>query len=561
VLIVGLIAVAGCAAAAAAFALSAGRDEPAPVVDAAIVAWITLSYVFCGLVAWSRRPQSKFGPLLIVAGFGPLLSRLSEVEADLPGTVGEICRLLPLVLFVHVFLAYPSGALERPSERALVIFGYTVVGASAIALLFGLSDRELLEIANWPDAARATQALGRLAIVVFACGAFALLLQRVRRAQSRRSLLLFLFASAFALLAIGLFTKVAGWPVSVPIKWVAFSLIGIAPVLFLAGFLRARLARSAIADLFVELRAEPAPADLRDALARALHDPGLDLVYWLPEFQSYANLDGKEVDLVALSADRTVTYIDAEGVRVAAFVHDSGLTEEPELLEAATAAAAISLENGRLHAELRARLDELRASRARIVQAGQRERQRLERDLHDGAQQRLVALSLDLRLLEDRLSEDPAARASIDHAREEIATSLDELRDVARGIHPAVVSGHGLGVALEELAARASVPVDLRVEFVGRLSDPLEVAAYYVVSESLTNVAKHADAESAGVSVTREHGQLVLEIVDDGQGGADPERGSGLRGLADRVEALNGRLLVWTPRGGGTRVRAEIPCA
>jgi signal transduction histidine kinase len=196
-----------------------------------------------------------------------------------------------------------------------------------------------------------------------------------------------------------------------------------------------------------------------------------------------------------------------------------------------------------------------------VIEAGQSERQRLERNLHDGAQQRLIALSLELGLLEERLSHNPDATGRLREARHEIALSLAELRDVARGLHPAVVSGHGLAVALESLAARAPVHVRLRVDLDARLHEGLEVAAYYVVAESLTNVGKHAQATSATVDITRVHGQVVVEVVDDGIGGADTERGSGLRGLADRVEALGGRLRVWTPRGGGTRVRAEIPCA
>jgi signal transduction histidine kinase len=226
-----------------------------------------------------------------------------------------------------------------------------------------------------------------------------------------------------------------------------------------------------------------------------------------------------------------------------------------------TAAAAISLENGRLHAELRARLEELKGSRSRIVDAGQKERQRLERNLHDGAQQRLIALSLELRLLEERLAGDPEARGRLDQARREIVTSLEELREVAHGIHPAVVTGHGLAIALEQLAARAAVPVRLEVRIGGRLPERLEVAAFYLVSESLANIGKHANATSATVEVARTNGQLTVEVVDDGCGGADTERGSGLRGLADRVEALEGRLRVWSPTGNGTRLRAEIPCA
>ncbi|HEY2602492.1 MAG TPA: ATP-binding protein, partial [Thermoleophilaceae bacterium] len=169
--------------------------------------------------------------------------------------------------------------------------------------------------------------------------------------------------------------------------------------------------------------------------------------------------------------------------------------------------------------------------------------------------------SLELGLLEERLAGDPEARTRLDQARGEIALSLAELRDVARGLHPAVVSGHGLGVALESLAALATVPVRLTVELEERMPERLEVAAYYVVSESLANIGKHAHATAATVDVVRFNGDVVVEVIDDGVGGADTEVGSGLRGLADRVEALDGRLRIWTPRGGGTRVRAELPCA
>jgi signal transduction histidine kinase len=253
--------------------------------------------------------------------------------------------------------------------------------------------------------------------------------------------------------------------------------------------------------------------------------------------------------------------IDRDGARVAALIHDRALKNEPELLHAVSAAAGIALENGRLHAELRARVEELRGSRARIVDAGQTERKRLERNLHDGAQQRLIALSLELGLWEDELDGDSASTERVQQARREIATSLEELRDIARGLHPAVVSGHGLKVALEQLAARGPVPVSLTVDVGTRLPERLEVAAFYVVSESLANIGKHAKASSASVDLRRSEGTVVIEVVDDGVGGADTELGSGLRGLADRVEALEGRLRIWSPKGGGTRLRADIPCA
>ncbi|MDQ3859206.1 MAG: histidine kinase [Actinomycetota bacterium] len=558
------IAVAGLAAAAAVFAITSGIDEQAPVVDASLVAWITLAYVLCGLIAWSRRPESRFGPLMVAAGFGPLLSRLSEVDASLPQTIGEVCRLLPVVLFLHVFLAYPSGRLERRAERVVVVTGYSsLVGFGLVAMMLGPSGREsVIEVISRPGAGDAVLASGRIAIVAVALAALGLLVGRARSSARplRRSLVGACFGLALVAIAVGIVLKAFDWPAAEPIKWVAFALFALAPVLFLIGFLRSRLARSAAADLFIHLQTDPAPADLRDALARALRDPSLMLVYWLPEFASYANLDGGEVDLDELGVGRAVTLIDHEGSHVAAMLHEPALKDEAELLDAVTAAAAISLENGRLHAELRARLDELRGSRARIIDAGQKERQRLERNLHDGAQQRLIALSLELSVLEERLDDDPDARRRLDQARQEIATSLEELRDVARGIHPAVVSGHGLEIALQQLAARAPVPVRLNVEVQGRLPERLEVAAFYLVSESLANIGKHASATVATIRVARTSGQVVVDVIDDGVGGADTERGSGLRGLADRVEALEGRLRIWSPRGGGTRLRAEIPC-
>jgi signal transduction histidine kinase len=216
----------------------------------------------------------------------------------------------------------------------------------------------------------------------------------------------------------------------------------------------------------------------------------------------------------------------------------------------------------RLNDELHARLEELAASRARIVTAGDVERRRLERNLHDGAQQRLVALSLALRLAQAKLDSDPAgARETLAAAGEELNLALAELRELARGLHPAVLSDRGLRPAIEMLAGRAPVPVEVEEVPGERLPEPVEAAAYYLIAEALTNVAKYAAASSVRVRVVASDSSVVVEVADDGAGGADPAGGTGLRGLADRVEALGGRLRVWSPAGGGTRIRAEIPCA
>jgi signal transduction histidine kinase len=197
---------------------------------------------------------------------------------------------------------------------------------------------------------------------------------------------------------------------------------------------------------------------------------------------------------------------------------------------------------------------------ARVLEVGDAERRRLERDLHDGAQQRLVSLGLRLALLATQLEPNSEASCLLSAARDELAASLKELREIARGLHPAVLSCGGLGAALEALATRTPIPVRIVGEVEGRAPQPVEVAAYYVVCESLTNVAKYAGAAAVTVRVTREDRMLVVEVADDGVGGADPSRGSGLRGLEARVEALNGRLSVWSPPGGGTVVRAVLPC-
>ena len=265
--------------------------------------------------------------------------------------------------------------------------------------------------------------------------------------------------------------------------------------------------------------------------------------------------------LTNLGVVERATPIEREGEHIAALVHDPSLRDEPELLGAATAAVGITVENGRLQAELRARLDELRGSRARVIEAGQKERKRLERDLHDGAQQRLVALSMQLRLLAPRIRSDPAAaEALVAKASSELATSVNELRQLAQGIHPSVLN-HGLTVALESLAGRSTVPTALSVELAEPLPEAVEIAAYFVVAEAITNIAKYAQASAANVHVSRRRGAAFVEVSDDGIGGADDARGSGLRGLADRVEALDGRLSVVSPAGRGTTITAVIPCA
>jgi signal transduction histidine kinase len=361
----------------------------------------------------------------------------------------------------------------------------------------------------------------------------------------RRRALLPSLAGAFVLLLFStlLINDLVAGTRSEVLLWIAACSLVTVPAAFFAGLLRSRLARGGLAELFRGLGTTRVE-DLQAALMRALGDRSLVLAL--------------EPDPVA-GPGRAAAPVERDGRRVATLVYDASLDDDPELVEAACAATAVALENQHLHAESRARVAELRASRERIVAAGDAERRRLERNLHDGAQQRLVAIALQLRLLQNRIGDDESAERMVIDASDELALSLAELRELARGIHPAVLE-HGLPAALDSLASRSTVATTVNCDTPERLPEPVELAAYFVASEALANVAKYSRATHATVRVWRAGSLANIEIADDGVGGADDARGTGLRGLADRVEALDGRLRVASPPGRGTTVSAELPC-
>jgi signal transduction histidine kinase len=321
------------------------------------------------------------------------------------------------------------------------------------------------------------------------------------------------------------------------------------PILFVWGLLSERLARSAVGDLVVELDRPLPPEDLEAALAHALRDPGLQIAYAI-EGGRWVDCDGRIVP-TPRSDSPDVTLVERDAEVLAALTHDPAI--ESGLVQAASIAAGM--------AEVRAQLEEVRASRRRIVEAGDAARRRVERDLHDGAQQRLVGLSLGLRMLEERSRDVPGAATDIAALQNELRGALQELRELARGLHPQILTEEGLGAAIESLAERSPIPVRVTIDREERLPAPVEATAYFVVAEALTNVSKYAHASSAAVAVARENGSLLVDVSDDGIGGAEPERGSGLLGLEDRVAALGGTLDLESPAGRGTHLHAEIPCA
>jgi signal transduction histidine kinase len=297
---------------------------------------------------------------------------------------------------------------------------------------------------------------------------------------------------------------------------------------------------------------------VRELLAESLGDRTVAIAYWLPDRNAFVDEAGRPVELPEPGSGRAWTAVERDGRRVAAIVHDAALDTSPELVQAAASASSLAIDNERLKADLRARLEELRVSRLRIVQAADEARRRIERDLHDGAQQELLALALELRVLRSRVG-DTDALPLVDGLSERLDVALSELRELARGIHPAILTRSGLAAALTALADRATLPVEAEVTVDRRLPAAVEAAAYFVVAEALTNVARYAHASQAMVKIEMDRDDVVVSVSDDGVGGVDVTNGSGLRGLQDRLAAVDGRLEIASPSGAGTRVTARIP--
>jgi signal transduction histidine kinase len=572
-LLLGLGALgAGCAALTLLFLRTGGRLNIEPAFVAAFVV-LGLLWIFAGLVAWWKRPENRTGALMTAAGFLIFTGLSGGWDASLPSTVFGITDRLFLAVAVHLFVAFPRGRLSSTIERVLVAAVYVVVLLMAgvgVQLFLGPEDsfsatgpRNLLLVHDDRGLAEAIELAADLALAVLCVAAVALLAHRwlTSSGPARRVLAPVLWSGVLVLVFVA--ALLTHWPSYETsdgfFLWAFLVAGGIVPLAFLTGLLRTRLHRSAVAELVVELGSSPPTAHVRDAIAHTLGDESLELAFWLPADNRYVDPEGQALDPEG-EPGRAVTVLEPAGKRVAALVHDPSLLDDPELLEAVGAAASLALENSRLQAELRAQLAEVRASRTRIVEAGDAERRRLERDLHDGAQQRLLGIRLALQLASGRLADGGASVGDLlAEADAEVVGALEELRALARGIHPAILTEEGLAPALAALARRAPIPVELTV-CRERLPVPVEATAYFVAGEALANVVKHAHASRATIGVTRANGRVTIEVADDGVGGVDAG-GTGLRGLRDRVEALDGRLRVESPAVGGTRITAAIPCA
>jgi signal transduction histidine kinase len=556
------------AAAAASFAalIPALFDRGPPMRAADVFHSLSgTSFAACGLVAWRRRRDSAVGPMLTVAGFGVLVPEiLAQLDSPVAFTLVLLFGELWIMVYATLILSFATGgrltsnldlAIVQTFFVGLVVFQFAV-------LLFLPDDRNLL--LAWPDA-HVAQTLTRIQFGVLAGAALAVAVVtahrwRVASRPRRRALLPSLGGSLSGVLyAANLIALIAGSASQLLMSVLNAALLTV-PAALLWALLRSRLARGGLPDLFRELGALRG-ARLEAGLAATLGDPELVLAYRVPDREAYVDGAGRPVAPPAHGSGRTAAPIERDGRELGMLVYDTSLDDDPDLVGAVAATAALALDDARLHAEHDERLAELRASRERIVTASDAERRRLERNLHDGAQQRLMAVALQLRAIDRQLGGDPAtARALLQSASDELSQSMEELRELARGIHPAVLN-HGLKAALESLASRAPVPTTVSFAASERLPEPVELAAYFVACEALANVAKYAQATHASIRVSRRDGAAVIAIADDGVGGADESAGTGLQGLADRVAALDGTLRILSPRGDGTVVTAELPCA
>jgi signal transduction histidine kinase len=537
-----------------------------------LIGW---TFIGTGLYAWARRPANRIGPLMVAVGFSFCVGSLIVARQPWLYAIGLLFLPLPYAILTHILLAFPTGEIGTRSARIVVAMTYlSATVGHWTAVLFqntirqGLPRNPLL-ISDERDFVgvlyRARFILGL--VLLIALGIILVRRWRVATPSQRHALTPVLLSGGLVMGILGAWYvgPFVGMPENVRnFLWESRVVaLAVVPFAFLGGLLRSRVAQAgAVSRLVTQLGdvAQERPR-LRDVLADALDDPTLTLAFWLPDRGEYVDSEGRKVDLPGEGSGRISTPVERHGERIASLVHDVSLADEQELVRAVGAAASLALENERLDAELRAKLGELRESRARIVESSDATRRRLERDLHDGAQQRLVSLALTLRLARARVKEEPErAQQLLDAANRDLDVALSELRELARGIHPAVLSERGLDAALQALANRAPVPVELADTPNDRLPKNLEAAAYFVVAEAITNVAKYANATHATVSVQRNNGSVVVEVSDDGVGGADPAKGTGLRGLADRVAALNGRLDVRSENGRGTTVRATLPC-
>ncbi len=583
------IAAAGALLAGLAAVVALTGDMPHEVALAERQALIVATPIAVGLYAWREGTHARFGRLLVLAGGGWFLAALSSSGNDVLYSIGRVSGWLVEAGLLYLILAFPSGRLTTRIDRRLataaialvaVLFVPTALIAESFPTPSEFSTCEAECPANAFMVVNSEPAflddvvvpLRELLAVALLLAVVLRLADRIRRATRllRRTLVPVL---AFAILrtlavAVGIALRGTGADDSAVVTVTAVVALGLPAICigFLVGLFRWRLH---IADCLVGLaRGLPGLEDharRRELIAATLSDPTVELAFWRPQAgDGWVDVDGRPVPLPPLRSDRRATLIFDGDQPVGAVVHDAGLSEQSPFVEAVGAYAFVWDDNRRLAARVESSLTELRESRARILAAADDERRRIERDLHDGGQQRLVALRIRLELAEEMLSEDPArARSMVHRLGGEIEAALDELRSLAAGVYPSLLAARGLSDALRTAALQSPLPTTVDVDGSDRYADEIETAAYFCCIEALQNVAKHApDSSSVSIALSR-NGDLRFEVRDDGPGFLveDVEPGDGLMNMRDRMAAVDGNLDIRSSPGAGTAVIGNIPVA
>jgi signal transduction histidine kinase len=544
---------------------------PGPIWARALYVATGWVYIAAGVLAWSRRPSNRLGFLIVSGGLALLAGGLDVVGPPVLAAVSQVLATLCLAVLVHVLHAFPSGRLRSRASRVTVSAGYFVCLVLQIPLyLFTFQPRpyQLLAVADRPDLADAGYWLQTGAGIAVMLVTTVILADRLRRAEPRRrrTLAPLYGYGILAVLSIPLAPIVLNrwWGLS-PSVVTGIQLIDLAgvPVAFSLILLRGGFARTAeIQELGAWLgTAETGRSPLLVALMRALGDASLRLVFWMPERGSYVDANGDAAELQSRRG-RGTAEITLGGRRIGAIEFDATLHADPEMVRAAGRVVAIAVDHERMTAELRASQRALRQSRMRIVEAGDVERRRIARDLHDGLQVRLVLLAMQAQEVAKDLDTVAGSQEAVIALRVGIDTAAAELRDLVHAVMPAALIERGLCAATEDLVDHVPIPTRLEMTIAEHsLPTAVENTAYFVVAEALTNALKHAQPGALSVRLARIDGNLHVEVADDGLGGARLGAGSGLRGLTDRVDTLGGRLEVDSPPGHGTRIFAELPCA
>jgi signal transduction histidine kinase len=547
-------------------------DVPLAVPVAILVGW---SFIGSGLLSWQPGQPNRLGLVLVFTGFAWFASMLADAHNPVLFTAGEVVYPFYYAGFLYLILSFPSGRLRGRLDRALMV---VTIGLVAVINTAGLlftdpqmlcrnCPANLLEVGRQDTAMMGATYLVRIGAIAVALTGIGLLVGRWRRASrpQRRAVMPVVVAGAvaFAVLIVTYGAAALGAATADALGRAAWFALAAVPVAVLVVFIQRRLAQGAVAGLVVELGGRGAAADLRGALSRALGDPSLALAYWYPAEARYVGTDGRPVELPPAGTARSSTLIERDGHPVAALIHDPALQYNSALVDSVCAAAGLSLDNERLAAELRARLVELQASRARLVETADTARRRIERDLHDGAQQQLVALKISLGLARQLVTGPPDAADLLAQTEHQAAGALEDLRELARGIYPPLLADLGLPAALQAQARKAALPVTIEAEGIGRYPQQIEAAVYFCVLEALQNTAKYAQASAVHVTLCHDGSRLVFTVSDDGTGFdlASTPMGTGLQGIADRLGALGGTIDLTSTPGHGTRVTGRVPAA